>query len=474
MRRLHLTNGRRVRISDLVEAGLLGENDEVHFARRNRGEKHLAVIRKGQMVLEDGRSFGTPSRAAAVVTGTPYDGWHAWRTGDEELLDSLRQRFLDLEVEEPASPSSDRTDPAEGELYHFLRGARADAGSGRPVNIPVRQLIGKWGFDRRSQMQAEHVRAELENFGLRTDPDFVKVSLDERVELRQKPTMADIETDANEETPVEADGSNLVEVEGAQNSQEDAGAVAVTARANESADEVGLTLGNLVSPDVDLVSARPDAELSSAITKMQLNDFSQIPVISGRNLYGAVTWESIARALMGKGAPSVRAATVPVTFFPYDTDLIDALDAIRIQGFVLVQNAHRLFSGIVTASDVVAAYEELATPYFLVGELDLLLRRLTMEVLLPDEAEGSAISDRLGIASLDKLSFGDYQSVLGRSEYWSRIGWTVDRSDFIKRLDELRERRNDVMHFSPDPVPAEVIRHLRAMISLVKGLGLSS
>lgn len=384
---------------------------------------------------------------------------------------------MDLEIDHP-STSRDQDDSAEDELYVFLRGAREAAQSRQSVNLSVRDLISKWGFDRRSQQQAEQVRTELENFGLRADPDFVKVSLDERVALNQMPSISndEREPEGTRSTISEPSdfGSKLTDsTRSGDHEPANVGQVVIDTRVAESADEVGLTLGNLVSPDVQLIAIRPEAQITEAITKMRLNDFSQMPVISGRNLYGALTWESIAKAMIGTATESVRDATVPVTAYAYDTDLIDALDAIRRQGFVLVRNAHQLYSGIVTASDVVAAYEELATPYFLVGELDLLLRRLVTEILLPEEIADPQFTDRLKISPLDKLSFGDYQSLLGRPEYWSRIGWSIDRGYFVERLNELRERRNDVMHFSPDPVPREVIRHLRAMISMVKGLGLA-
>jgi restriction system protein len=39
--------------------------------------------------------------------------------------------------------------------------------------------------------------------------------------------------------------------------------------------------------------------------------------------------------------------------------------------------------------------------------------------------------------------------------HWQRLAWPLDRAQFIQALDEVREIRNDVMHFSPDPVTAD-------------------
>jgi hypothetical protein len=38
---------------------------------------------------------------------------------------------------------------------------------------------------------------------------------------------------------------------------------------------------------------------------------------------------------------------------------------------------------------------------------------------------------------------------------WQRLTWPVDRTLFIKALHGVREIRNDVMHFSPDPLTSE-------------------
>jgi len=52
-----------------------------------------------------------------------------------------------------------------------------------------------------------------------------------------------------------------------------------------------------------------------------------------------------------------------------------------------------MVTGIVTTADVVHAYGELATPFFLVGELDQLLRRIVSDSFTMDEVSASCVED---------------------------------------------------------------------------------
>ena len=66
---------------------------------------------------------------------------------------------------------------------------------------------------------------------------------------------------------------------------------------------------------------------------------------------------------------------------------------------------------------------------------------------------------------------GEYQRILDDPGVWAGLGWPLDRSAFIERLDEIRQIRNDVMHFKPDPPPAGTIDKLRKLNSLLRQYG---
>jgi hypothetical protein len=69
------------------------------------------------------------------------------------------------------------------------------------------------------------------------------------------------------------------------------------------------------------------------------------------------------------------------------------------------------------------------------------------------------------------MSIGDYQRVLQNKDAWERLGWPLDRKVLTSRLGEIREIRNDLMHFNPDPLPEDAVQKIRHMINLLREYG---
>lgn len=91
--------GRRVRIDDLIEFDFVQPGDDLVFERPRLGQRFEATVTEnGAIMLSDGRTFSSPSRAATEAADVPaYDGWHAWkvvRTG--KLLDDLRKELAEV------------------------------------------------------------------------------------------------------------------------------------------------------------------------------------------------------------------------------------------------------------------------------------------------------------------------------------------------------------------------------------------
>ena len=90
-------DGRRLTVSDLLDAGLLEAGAALTWTRPKIGTTYRAqVLETGQIQLEDGeRVYASPSRAAMEAAGiVAYDGWHAWRTAEGHLLADLRGQLL--------------------------------------------------------------------------------------------------------------------------------------------------------------------------------------------------------------------------------------------------------------------------------------------------------------------------------------------------------------------------------------------
>src|SRR5262249_52482753 len=142
-----------------------------------------------------------------------------------------------------------------------------------PEEFSVRELLSLWGAKDRGD-QISRIEADLANHGLVTLPSFRKVTLDATVRLVVAPTDTD-------DAPAALVGPDP----------------AAGDRDEVDDDPIGLTVGNLPSALDGLNWVAPNATFEEAITKLLLNDFSQLAVLNGpRNLRGAVTWRSIAHA----------------------------------------------------------------------------------------------------------------------------------------------------------------------------------
>ena len=51
--------------------------------------------------------------------------------------------------------------------------------------------------------------------------------------------------------------------------------------------------------------------------------------------------------------------------------------------------------------------------------------------------------------------------LLENKENWQLLDLNIDRAEFVKHLDEVRNIRNDVMHFNPDGLSENETKKLR-------------
>lgn len=433
-RQMHLTDGRRVRVRDLIEAGLLEAGERIEFRRPRHSVVHEAVVTEdGAIELDDGQSFSTPTAAACAAAGIPSaPGWAVWTRQTGETLDTVRQRFLEQASRDGAYSGNQGADDSARHI--FLKEARDLADARKPINMSVKELVARWGVSARSATVDTRIEADLANYGLFTVPSFRKVTLDTLVDLVGAGTGED-------ETAPEDEGF-----------------------------DVGLTVGNLPSALGGVTAVTPQSTFEEAITKMMLHDYSQLAVLSGHTLRGAITWRSVAQARHeGAAGPTIAPAIVPAEPVPYDTELIDVLPRLYEDDFVFVRGERSQIAGIVTAADVVLTYRELSTPFLLVGQIDRLLRRLVGNHFSIDEIAG--LCDPDGIRHLrhhDELTIGDYKRVLERDDNWQRLSWKFDRKVFIEHLERVRVLRNDITHFNPDPLPGDATATLRHFFLFLK------
>lgn len=448
-RRELLIDGRRVRIYDLIKAGLLNVGQELTYQQHIGSAPHRAIVTpRGRLALPDGRDFSTPSGAAkAAARVSAVQGWIAWRVGlDGPTLDQLRQKLLEVVAAEVIDKDAAITDAdaVRGRLTR-LNDARARAEANDPITLTVRELLKLWNFEDREGDATAAIQADLDNHGLTTVPDFRAVSLDRVVRV------------VTPSEPLEEPSSAASTAEGADEETDDA---------DETAADIGLTLGNLLSEDHKLRSVRPDAGFQVVITAMQLDDYSQIAVLEDdRTLVGAVTWKSIAEARHYNPEASFQTAIDrSAKVFEYNARLLDVIGTLKVDGFIFVRDFEGVISGIVTNADVVNKYDDTATPFFLIGEVDQELRQIVRNMF----DEGVLPNGSITSPSADNMTMFQYQRVLSDTECWAHLDWPVDQDLFLSRLDEIRKVRNSVAHYQRDPVKGSDVEKLRHFLKLIR------
>ena len=138
----------------------------------------------------------------------------------------------------------------------------------------------------------------------------------------------------------------------------------------------------------------------------------------------------------------------------------------------MMSRSAKPITGIVTLADVVEAYGQMASPFFMIGRIDQRLRRI-IEASFPIKTI-TALCDRggdRGLCGYDQLTMGDYQRILENPECWVELDWALDRKSFCIRLDEIAKARNNLMHFNNDPLPKDVVSMLQNFLDLLQEYG---
>src|SRR5258708_19176632 len=95
----------------------------------------------------------------------------------------------------------------------------------------------------------------------------------------------------------------------------------------------------------------------------------------------------------------------------------------------------------------------LARPFVLIEEAENRLRRRVGEVFSTEELRSAVPPhQRSRVHSAANLTLGNYVHLMRSEENWKKLEWRLDREFFIDRLAEHVNIRNELMHFTPDPL----------------------
>jgi CBS domain-containing protein len=223
-----------------------------------------------------------------------------------------------------------------------------------------------------------------------------------------------------------------------------------------------------------LISVKRDTPLNEAITLLILNDFSQLPILSGqRDVEGIVSWKSIGRALsLGKTCSTVSDCKDDVIILNYDEPLFNAVKFILEKDFVLVRQKDNIISGIVTVTDIGEQFIAMAEPFLFIEQIENHIRKLLDQKFSIDELSFSSTHEEKpkAISSLSDLTLGQYVKILEDPKKFEKLKINIDRTLIVKQLEEVRKIRNDVMHFDPDGITSQSIELLRQTVSFLHTL----
>lgn len=344
------------------------------------------------------------------------------------------------------------------ELGDFLMAAASRA-PGNEVQLTIRELLQKWGAQKRGYWYVQEIRQDLEKHGLVTDPPFTDGTIDTVVRLHNPKAAMRMLTERAltgglETSPDGARGSSA-----AQAHQE----------VDSSRAGVALTFGHLRgalfgdSPP-PMMAVSQDDTLTVAQSKMMRYNYSQMPVMAGpKSCKGVVSWESIARTLTHKPDATLKDCIIPVEVVRLRDDVLANVPKITENQFVLVQDEDRTMVGIVTTADLSAAFEVLSGPFLMIGLVENRLR-VVAESRLDEHVIREACGTARAARAVDGLTLSELKGLFEVEENWARLGWKVDRRVFCNLLQEVVEIRNQVMHFRGAVRPGPGLASVRNLL----------
>lgn len=350
--------------------------------------------------------------------------------------------------------------------------------------------------ERRGTSKVQEIRTALDQLGLETDPDFESAWIDARIRFRLKP-------DAEGLPPLDAmaEESDDIEVEGDEEEEHDEplaeamepAKFAVTVAEDESAvtasnegvvetavsekasSDPTFRISSFEAANRGLVTVGPDDPVSKAVTTMMQNEFSQLPIMPGeRDVKGVISWRSIGRRYaLELPCAKVSDCREDAQVIDGNGTLFDAIPTIVTHGYVLVRDQKsRKLTGIVTASDLSLQFQQLAEPFILLREIELHIRRLLQpKITLSDlEAFVAPEDPNRKPKSVADLTFGEYVRLFQHPDIWEKVGLKIDKACLTGQLEEVRQIRNDVMHFDPDPMATKDLETLKKTAKFMQQL----
>jgi CBS domain-containing protein len=222
-------------------------------------------------------------------------------------------------------------------------------------------------------------------------------------------------------------------------------------------------VARLIPHTQDVVTIPPGTKVRDALTIMDRNGFSQLPVVAGSMVIGVLTHRSLAQNLH-----TIRRQDDPLEA-PVD-DLLEDLTFVRASddvgrilgdldrdGAVLVGDEENLVA-LATTTDVIEFFWQAARPFILLQDIELAVRDLMRIACNSTEELAARIATALPgpnstRRNLAELTLGEIVGVLTNGENFGQCftqTFGPNRTLVLGHLEAVREIRNQVVHFRDD------------------------
>lgn len=226
---------------------------------------------------------------------------------------------------------------------------------------------------------------------------------------------------------------------------------------------------NSVIPDQQLlITLDPEMPVSEALSLLQHHGFTQAPVTAGREVLGLFSFRTFSQAviaLSGTASKNRKFDALELTveecmeakpaFARVTDEFSEWFEALDRNDAVLVGSPDRL-QGIVTAMDILRYLYRVASPFVLIGEVELALRAL-MQMSVDNETLAACAReclkdkyepDRIP-TQLHDMTFNDYIQIVGDGRRWPHFEpcFGGNRARTRAKLEQLRDIRNVIFHF---------------------------
>ena len=358
------------------------------------------------------------------------------------------------------------------QIPHQLLTVRKDIAAGKRRWAKVKTLLSWFGQKGRGKQVVQTIQEALTEAGLITRPKFTSGGVHDYIEFMTLPEAGDGPTAECTDTPDTSDGNEADDEDQSGSSDGGDGGDRPSSRPAASKFRIGM-LEAANRPDEILTITR-DQTVEEAATLMIMHRYSQLPVTQNmRRIDGMISWRSMGRArASGRACEHVRDCLEPVRILDQDAPFFEAVDTITEREVVLVRGKDRKITGIVTTADLSSEYHRKAEPFLLLEEVEDRIRALISRNLSEEEIKRARDpgDGKREIEGVDDLTFGEYVRLLESRENWDKLRLGIDRKLFVKLLNDVREVRNDVMHFRPDSFEPEDLRKVRRLRRLLEQL----